>query len=251
MRGPCRAAALLSREPGGGLAFHPQPPRPGRVPSDHPRNSPWPASGPLPQTSPPPGLRRGLCILRLSLGKALAGEEGLGSSWRPGFGQNIWRGIGTPCFQPRPVPPCTSALSTPAGSGARGEGPARDPALHAPCTTVLGPLTDPLSPQSGVSVLQKGDSSFCRWLLPPLHPLRPHLKAWGAVWLPCGGRDLQATVPSHKDTAALPRTRQTSPHHRFHALLLCLVLTRGLGLPGTNGRTSGPCLRGSAPLLGL
>lgn len=154
-------------------------------------------------------------------------------------------------FQPRPVPPCTSALSTPAGSGAGGEGPAMDPALHAPCTTVLGPLTDPLSPQSGVSVLQKGDSSFCRWLLPPLHPLRPHLKAWGAVWLSCGGRDLQATVPSHKDTAALPRTRQTSPHHRFHALLLCLVLTRGLGLPGTNGRTSGPCLRGSAPLLGL
>lgn len=113
-----------------GSGIPPSAPQPGCVPSDLPRNSPWPPSGPLPQTSPPPGLWRGLCILCLSLGKALAGEEGLGSSWRPGFGQNIWRGIGTPCFQPRPVPPCTSALSTPAGSGAGGRGRPGTP----PCT---------------------------------------------------------------------------------------------------------------------
>lgn len=87
MGGPCQAASLLLREPGGELAFHPQP-RPGRVPTDHPRNSLGPPSGPLRQAFPPPGLWRGLCILRLSLGEALAGEDGGGEQLAP----RLWAG---------------------------------------------------------------------------------------------------------------------------------------------------------------
>lgn len=237
--GPCRAAPLLSREPGGGLAFHPQPPGQSVCPptSTGARCGPLPGCGEAfassisPPAKPWPG----------RTGVGAAGAWALGRT--PGGASARCAEMGGPCASkpgltdaspPRPVPTCTAALSTPAGNMVWGEGPARDP--------VLGPLTDPLLPQSGVSTLQKGEGSFCRWFAPPPHPLRPLLKAWGAAWLPGGGRDLRATVPALK-----PVTRghccpcPCSPdlsRPPFSFAFLCLVLSRGLGPPDTNGRVA-------------
>lgn len=58
---------------------------------------------------------------------------------------------------------------------AGGEGPARDSALHAPCTADLGPLTALLWSQC----ITEGRRLFSSAApVPPPHPLRPLLKAW-------------------------------------------------------------------------
>lgn len=58
---------------------------------------------------------------------------------------------------------------------AGGEGPARDSALHAPCTADLGPLTALLWGQC----ITEGRRLFSSAApVPPPHPLHPLLKAW-------------------------------------------------------------------------
>lgn len=94
---------VLARQPPcfrgspGGAGIPPSAPRPGRGPTSHPRNSLWPPPGRSDRPSLLPGCGGAFASSSLPWQSPGREEEGVGSSWCPGFGQNIWGSISTLC----------------------------------------------------------------------------------------------------------------------------------------------------------